>query len=125
MLFATSLQVYLIFCVFLQNTQWESTQLDVRGKYITVLKVPDLSVFQGCEDGPNAKGFKDYQGKSIRSIDFTLFGGIKSKKLAADIYRTFMTGINSRPMGSYANILNSSKAWDLSLYVLSLFRQIW
>lgn len=80
---------------------------------------------EGRADGPSAPALTDDYGNPIRPADFHKGWNLRGGHQAADIFRTFMTGLNGTPMPSYLDALGDnpaglSKAWDLANYVRSL-----
>ena len=75
----------------------------------------------GRGDGPAAATLVDDWGNTIRPFDFTS-GPLKGGASAADVYRTFTTGLNGTPMPSYQDILSDEDRWHLVSYILSLRR---
>jgi cytochrome c oxidase cbb3-type subunit 2 len=74
----------------------------------------------GRGDGPKADTLKDDFGRKILPANFTT-GILKGGPRPADIYRTFMTGLNGTPMPSYFDTINALNAdpWPLAFYILS------
>jgi mono/diheme cytochrome c family protein len=70
----------------------------------------------GRGDGPAAKGMKDEMERPIQVRDFSL-GFYRRGASAAEIYRTFMAGLDGTPMPSYAASLSNDEAWDLAHYM--------
>jgi mono/diheme cytochrome c family protein len=85
----------------------------------------------GRGDGPSAAKLPpDTWGHPQKPFNFTK-GALKSGGAPADVYRTFMTGLNGTAMPSYYDILSEpdgenifeGDAWALVAYVLSLREQ--
>lgn len=76
----------------------------------------------GKGDGPSAANLKDEWGHKIKVADFTRPDGMMRGENVADIYTSFMTGLNGTPMPSYANVVSPGEVWDLAYYVLWLKR---
>jgi cytochrome c oxidase cbb3-type subunit 2 len=83
---------------------------------------------RGRGDGPSAASLApDAWGHPQRPFDFTK-GRLKSGAAPADVYRTFMTGLNGTAMPSYYDIfaapdgenIRDDDAWRLVAYILSL-----
>jgi cytochrome c oxidase cbb3-type subunit 2 len=74
----------------------------------------------GRGDGPKADTLKDDFGRKILPANFTT-GIFKAGPRPADIYRTFMTGLNGTPMPSYFDTINALNAdpWPMAFYILS------
>ncbi len=76
----------------------------------------------GRGDGPAAARAVNDKGESTAPLDFTL-GIFKGGSSPADVYRTFVTGLDGTPMPSYAESLSEeSDRWALVHYVRSLSR---
>lgn len=76
---------------------------------------------KGRGDGPSAETLKDDQGRAIRPYDFTRGpSSLKGGRAPADVYRTFMTGLDGTPMPSYLDSLSAEQGWQLVHYVQSL-----
>jgi cytochrome c oxidase cbb3-type subunit 2 len=82
----------------------------------------------GRGDGASAATLPpDTWGNPQRPFDFTK-GRLKSGAAPADVYRTFMTGLNGTAMPSYSDIfaapdgenIRDDDAWRLVAYILSL-----
>ncbi|MCP3918372.1 MAG: c-type cytochrome [bacterium] len=73
----------------------------------------------GHGDGPSAPTLKDEQGRKIEARDFRL-GLFRRGRTAAELYRTFETGIDGTSMPSYSGNYTNAEAWDLARYILSL-----
>lgn len=86
-----------------------------------LMKCADCHGPEGRGDGPSAETLKDDQDRSIRPYDFTRgSSSLKGGASPADIYRTFMTGLDGTPMPSYGDSLSEEEAWQLVHYVQSL-----
>ncbi|MBK7859696.1 MAG: c-type cytochrome [Archangiaceae bacterium] len=75
---------------------------------------------QGKGDGPSAAALRDDDGLPSRPHDFTRPGGMKGGASAADVYRTFTTGLDGTPMPAFADALSDDERWSLAFFVLSL-----
>jgi len=73
----------------------------------------------GHGDGPSAATLTDDQDRKIEARDFEL-GLFRRGRTAAELYRTFETGIDGTPMPSYSGNYTNAEAWDLARYILSL-----
>lgn len=83
---------------------------------------------EGRGDGPSAKTLPpDAWGNPQHPFNFSK-GALKSGSSPADVYRTFMTGLNGTAMPSYYDIfaapdgeyIREGDGWNLVAYVLSL-----
>ncbi len=75
---------------------------------------------KGGGDGPSAPTLRDDDGLPIRPYDFTRPGGMKGGASAADVYRTFTTGLDGTPMPAFGDALSDDERWSLAFFVLSL-----
>lgn len=76
---------------------------------------------EGKGDGPSADTLKDDKGFPIKPADLTRPSTFKNGNNHEDIYRTLITGLHGSPMPSYADSFkDTSKAWDLVHYILSI-----
>jgi cytochrome c oxidase cbb3-type subunit 2 len=101
----------------------------VRGRVVfEALECGTCHGTEGRGDGPSAKTLSpDTWGNPQKPFDFTK-GALKSGGTPADVYRTFMTGLNGTAMPSYYDIfaepdgeyIREGDAWNLVAYVLSL-----
>lgn len=101
----------------------DSPALRARGKEIyALMKCADCHGETGRGDGPSAKTTKNQDGTRSHVFDFT-YGIYKGGSRPADVYRTFITGLDGTPMPSYADsIPEEEDRWALVYYVLSLSR---
>lgn len=76
----------------------------------------------GKGDGPSSATLKDAWGDAILPFDFTS-GILKMGSGAADIYRTFVTGLDGTPMPSYEESLSEQQRWDIVSYCLAVMQQ--
>ncbi len=77
---------------------------------------------RGRGDGPSAATLRDDWRRPIRPYDFTRGAtSMKGGAAAADIYRTFMTGMAGTPMPAYADLLSAEQGWQLVHFVQSLW----
>ncbi len=75
----------------------------------------------GRGDGPAADSLEDNWGEKILPFDFTS-GALKGGSSPANIYRTFVTGLDGTPMPSYEDALNEQDRWDLVSYCMQLMK---
>ena len=73
----------------------------------------------GRGDGPSAPTLADQWDQPIRAADLTKRWTFRGGATRADIYRTFMTGLDGSPMPSYDGIEGPDR-WALVDYVYSL-----
>jgi mono/diheme cytochrome c family protein len=78
---------------------------------------------QGKGDGASVPGLLDEWGHHIVPFDFTTSTNRKCGSTAADLYRTFMTGVSGTPMPSFADSLQPAEAWDLVHYLQTLVHE--
>lgn len=74
---------------------------------------------EGRGDGASSATLQDELGRSIQARDFRA-GLFRRGQSAAELYRTFLTGLPGTPMPSYEGGFTSEEGWNLSRYVLSL-----
>lgn len=76
----------------------------------------------GRGDGPAAPTLRNRDGERADLFDFTS-GDYKGGSSPAEVYRTFMTGLEGTPMPSFADALpDETDRWALVYYCLSLGR---
>ncbi len=75
----------------------------------------------GRGDGPAAATLEDNWGERILAFDFTS-GALKGGSSPANIYRTFVTGLDGTPMPSYEDSLNEQDRWDLVSFCMQLMK---
>lgn len=75
---------------------------------------------EGHGDGPSAATLTDDKGNPIRPYDFTDGTRFKCGTTNQDLYRIFMTGLDSTPMPSFADLLKPEEAWDLVHFLRTL-----
>lgn len=75
---------------------------------------------RGLGDGPSATRLKDDWGYPIRPFNFTSGYKMRGGGGAADIYRTFVMGMETTPMPAYGTVVTPQDAWDLVHYVQTL-----
>ena len=75
---------------------------------------------KGKGDGLSVPTLMDDWGHHIVPFDFTSSDARKCGNTDADLYRTFMTGVNGTPMPSFADSLKPQEAWDLVHYLHTL-----
>ncbi len=73
----------------------------------------------GRGDGPAAAELRDEWGFPIKPYDFTRGARLKGGATGAEIYRTFVTGMDGTPMPSF-DFLPEAERWQLVHYVQSL-----
>jgi len=76
----------------------------------------------GKGDGASVPTLIDDWGNHIVPYDFTKSDSRKCGNTPADLYRTFMTGVNGTPMPSFADSMTPAEAWDL-VHFLQTLRQ--
>jgi cytochrome c oxidase cbb3-type subunit 2 len=74
---------------------------------------------EGRGDGPSSDTLVDELGRPIAARDFRE-GLFRRGESAAELYRTFLTGLPGTPMPSYEGNFTSEEGWDLARYVHSL-----
>jgi mono/diheme cytochrome c family protein len=74
---------------------------------------------EGRGDGRSSDTLVDERGRKIEARDFRE-GLFRRGKTAAELYRTFATGLPGTPMPSYDGNFTPEEGWDLARYVLSL-----
>jgi cytochrome c oxidase cbb3-type subunit 2 len=74
---------------------------------------------EGRGDGPSSDTLQDELGRPIAARDFRE-GLFRRGKDAAELYRTFLTGLPGTPMPSYEGNFTAEEGWDLARYVHSL-----
>jgi cytochrome c oxidase cbb3-type subunit 2 len=74
---------------------------------------------QGRGDGPSALTLLDAEGRHTNPRDLTRPGSFRAGWSAAEIVRTFATGLNGTPMPSYADAMSAQESHDLAAYVMS------
>jgi len=72
---------------------------------------------QGLGNGSSAPTLADAAGHHISPRDFSKPSGFKTGYSAAEIVRTFMTGLDGTPMPGFANAISNQDAWKLAYYV--------
>jgi mono/diheme cytochrome c family protein len=75
---------------------------------------------RGEGDGPAAPTLKDDAGLPISAYDFTRGGRMKGGSTAADIFRTFSTGLAGTPMPAYEGVFPTEDLWALTCHVIGL-----
>ncbi|MBI1746301.1 MAG: c-type cytochrome [Acidobacteria bacterium] len=73
----------------------------------------------GKGDGPAAATLQDDRGYPIKPYDFTRGARFKGGSGGADVYRTFITGMDGTPMPSFSTIAETQR-WQLVHYVKSM-----
>jgi cytochrome c len=75
---------------------------------------------QGQGDGPDAASLRNYKHEPIPPYDFTVTTRFKCSSTNAELYDTYMTGMDGTPMPSYAGKVQPEDAWDLVYYTRTL-----
>lgn len=75
---------------------------------------------EGHGDGPSAATLTDTKGNPIRPFDFPIGTRFKCGQTNQDLYRIFITGLDSTPMPSFADQLTPADAWDLVHFLRTL-----
>ncbi|MGH9712163.1 MAG: c-type cytochrome [Candidatus Acidiferrales bacterium] len=75
---------------------------------------------EGRGDGPSAQTLRDSKGNPAPPHDFQYSPTYKCGGTDRDIYRSFMTGLDSTPMPAYAFWLKPDQGWDLVHFLRSL-----
>jgi mono/diheme cytochrome c family protein len=75
---------------------------------------------EGKGNGASAPTLRDDWGFPDQPFNFASSDKRKCGTTNADLYRTFMTGVNGSPMPSFGDSISQQDAWDLVHYVLSL-----
>jgi len=75
---------------------------------------------EGHGDGPSAATLTNDKGQPIPPYDFTSGTRFKCGATNQDLYRIFMTGLDSTPMPSFADLLKPDEAWDLVHFLRTL-----
>ena len=101
-----------------------SPELIARGREVyTQMKCADCHGDQGQGNGPSAATLEDADGRRSDVFDFS-YGIYKGGHAPADVYRTFMTGLDGTPMPSFADALPEKQdRWALVYYCLSLTKK--
>lgn len=74
----------------------------------------------GRGDGPSAVSLTDDFGRPIHPYSFSEGTRFKCGSTNEDLYRIFMTGLDSTPMPSFAKNLQPAEAWDLVHFLRTL-----
>lgn len=74
----------------------------------------------GKGNGPAVPTLRDDWGFPDAPFDFSSSPNRKCGNTNADLYRTFMTGVNGSPMPSFADSLSPQEGWDLVHFILTL-----
>ncbi|MGC1414471.1 MAG: cytochrome c [Candidatus Acidiferrum sp.] len=75
---------------------------------------------QGYGDGPSAATLTNDKGDPIRPYNFSTGNRFKCGVTNRDMYRIFMTGLDSTPMPSFADVVKPDEAWDLVHFLRTL-----
>jgi len=75
---------------------------------------------EGKGNGASAPTLRDDWGFPDQPFNFASSDKRKCGSTNADLYRTFMTGVNGSPMPSFGDSISQQDAWDLVHHVLSL-----
>jgi mono/diheme cytochrome c family protein len=75
---------------------------------------------EGKGNGASAPTLRDDWGFPDQPFNFAASDKRKCGSTNADLYRTFMTGLNGTPMPSFGDSISPQDGWDLVHYVLSL-----
>jgi len=74
----------------------------------------------GRGDGPEANTLVDFKHLPLPPYDFTQTERFKCGATNAELYRTYRTGMDGTPMGSYADKLSEAETWDLVHFTRTL-----
>lgn len=74
----------------------------------------------GRGDGPSASTLTDDLGAPIKAYNFHDESRFKCGTSDEDLYRIFMTGLDSTPMPSWSDNIKPDEAWDLVMYLRTL-----
>jgi len=88
--------------------------------YQKTLKCFECHGTSGRGDGPSAPTLRDNKGNPIPPHDFTATSRFKCGTTNADLYRTFMTGLDGTPMPSWSDWVSPEQGWDLVHYLRTL-----
>lgn len=75
---------------------------------------------EGRADGPSSHELRDDWDQPIRPANLTRSWNFRGGSAPEDIYLRVITGLAGTPMPSFADVLDSDKAWHLVNYVRSL-----
>jgi mono/diheme cytochrome c family protein len=75
---------------------------------------------EGRGNGPSADTLQDDQNRPIKPFNFHDETKFKCGSTDRDLYRIFMTGLDSTPMPSFADNVKPDEAWDLVFYLRTL-----
>jgi cytochrome c oxidase cbb3-type subunit 2 len=75
---------------------------------------------EGHGDGPSASTLTNDKGEPIPPYNFAVGTRFKCGATNQDLYRIFMTGLDSTPMPSFADLLKPDEAWDLVHFLRTL-----
>jgi mono/diheme cytochrome c family protein len=75
---------------------------------------------EGHGDGPSASTLTNDKGEPIPPYNFAIGTRFKCGATNQDLYRIFMTGLDSTPMPSFADLLKPDEAWDLVHFLRTL-----
>jgi len=75
---------------------------------------------EGRGDGPAAASLTDSNNQPIHPYDFGSGSRFKCGTTNGDLYRIFMTGLDSTPMPSFADVVKPEEAWDLVHFLRTL-----
>ena len=75
---------------------------------------------EGRANGPSSDTLTDDFNRPIKPFNFHDGTRFKCGETDRDLYRIFMTGLDSTPMPSFADNMKPDEAWDLVMYLRSL-----
>lgn len=75
---------------------------------------------EGRANGPSSDTLTDDFNRPIKPFNFHDETRFKCGETDRDLYRIFMTGLDSTPMPSFADNMKPDEAWDLVMYLRAL-----
>jgi mono/diheme cytochrome c family protein len=75
---------------------------------------------EGRANGPSSDTLTDDFNRPIKPFNFHDETRFKCGETDRDLYRIFMTGLDSTPMPSFGDNIKPDEAWDLVMYLRSL-----